>query len=150
MRQRRRWFPASLLASVLALAGCGQGSHVQVEVAQKDLVGRWADDAGGSMVFASDHTFRFTSVALKSDVHASCPRGDSSGRWDFLVEDEESEMSDPRATSGKSAALHFDGQSLGACVIAMNFIDDGKSLCLSDDPDDLCSVGAVFSREKKR
>ena len=150
MSRQSMWISIVLSTSMLALAACGGNGYEQAKIAQEDLVGTWVNGAEGRMAFAADHTFRFNSVKLKSDIYPSCPDGDSTGEWEFFVGDGESLTSDSDATSGKAASLHFNGQALGACVISMSFVDSGKSLCLSDDPDDVCNLGLIFSRESSQ
>ncbi|MGW7304831.1 hypothetical protein ACWGI1_04555 [Streptomyces sp. NPDC054835] len=102
------------------------------------------------MEFLSDHTFRFTSVPLESDLYPTCPSGASTGKWNFFAGDGDTLIADPEAVSGESIALSFEGQALGGCNLSISVIDGGKSICLSDDPDSLCSVGPVFSRVESR
>ncbi|MEU8763995.1 hypothetical protein [Streptomyces sp. NPDC048659] len=136
--------------ALLALTACADGGQEPAEIAKQELVGSWTGEKGERMQFSSDQTFRFTSVSLESQTYLSCPSGASTGEWSFFVSRGDGLFSDPQADSGKSIALTFDGQDLGGCGFFVSVVDGGKTLCLSDDPDHLCTVESMFSRVESR
>ncbi|MEU8763157.1 hypothetical protein [Streptomyces sp. NPDC048659] len=135
--------------ALLTATSCHFWEPEKTEITRDDLVGTWVGDAGGRVTFGADHTFRFESVGLDSYTYPSCPDGDSSGSWVFYVEHDGGAFGDETAASGAMLALQFQGQEMGACMLDINVIDAGGTLCVSDDPDFVCTMDERYALERK-
>ncbi|WOX24077.1 hypothetical protein [Streptomyces solicathayae] len=130
----------------MLVVSCTAGPE-SATVRDAELVGTWVDESGGRLELAQDRTFRTKGLRIHSGIYPECPDGDTEGTWAFFVEDGDSAWSSSDAVSGRSVALQFRGVGQGGCNLSADVVKGGEELCLTDDQDDLCGVGAGFSRK---
>ncbi|MGW7172267.1 hypothetical protein [Streptomyces xanthophaeus] len=56
---------------------------------------------------------------------------------------------DEEAQSGQIVGLTFNGIPQGSCTLTLSVIKDGSTLCVSMDPDQVCSFKDRFARVKQ-
>lgn len=146
MRRFRSFFIAVPVTVVVLTSSCAAEVR-SPPVSASVISGDWVDATGGKISLREDRTFSALDVSWGVES-GSCPDGESRGSWAFWKEGESKDFAfaSENAKSGNSLALSFEGADQGECYITLNLIDDGASLCATDDIEIICSTESKFRR----
>ncbi|MFD6075653.1 hypothetical protein ACFWG5_08760 [Streptomyces hydrogenans] len=143
-----------VLTSVMAIAACVtscSGSEKLSRVGVESVIGVWKGKSGETVNLQGDH--RFTASGFDWGSLSSwdgCPQGEGAGIWAFWGSDPDSPQTSAaldKYIEGDTVNLSFEGVEQGTCLINLNAIDEGSSLCLSDDIEIPCSLDIKLVRQ---
>ncbi|MFD5745923.1 hypothetical protein [Streptomyces sp. NPDC127033] len=142
-----RKFGLALMPFLLLTACSGSPETIRIPVSR--VVGNWTGPDGEEISFAVDRTFESANLAANELAAEDCPAKRTSGGWAFYAKQGDGMYGTSKeAASGDRIGLSFTGLPEEDCFLDLAVIDGGNTLCATSDPDDPCSLGVRFSREK--
>ncbi|MER8039058.1 hypothetical protein [Streptomyces hydrogenans] len=148
---KRLLFLTSVTAITVCVTSCS-GSEELSRVGEASVIGVWKGKNGETVKLQKDHRFTASGVDWESVSPGSgCPQGEGPGSWAFWGSDPgspETSAALEKYVEGDTVNLSFDGVEQGSCLTNLNAVDDGSSLCLSDDIEVPCSLGIRLSPQK--
>ncbi|GAB2953778.1 hypothetical protein [Streptomyces heilongjiangensis] len=136
------------LLPLLLVAACSTTEDT-AKVPAERIVGDWKGPDGERISFSANRQFTATGLGSTKLATADCPSGKSGGGWGFFVDDANGSHMSKTAASGSWIGLGLAREYWDwDCQLQFAVVDDGKTLCASIDPDDPCSLGVRFTREK--
>ncbi|WP_411104957.1 hypothetical protein [Streptomyces sp. cmx-4-9] len=113
------------------------------------VTGKWATKTGASLTFKADRTLESRGLRFDPSLVSGCPSGAGRGNWAFYVDKGKPGGlvgMDEKAQSGQIVGVTFNDIPQGSCTITLSVIRDGSTLCVSMDPDQVCSFKDRFTR----
>ncbi|WP_306317439.1 MULTISPECIES: hypothetical protein [unclassified Streptomyces] len=143
-----RWTAAAFLAALAGTSCDMQGEPATIPVDR--AVGNWRAESGATVSLAADHTFTSTRLTVGGLADTGCPGGRGSGDWAFFAHEGGNtySASSEKTKSGSKIGLSFSSPSDTTCWMDLTVVDNGKSLCATDDPDMPCGLNTRFTRSK--
>ncbi|WP_327728397.1 hypothetical protein OG250_18430 [Streptomyces sp. NBC_00487] len=139
---------ATALLPLLLVAACSTTDDT-AKVSAARIVGNWKGPDGERISFSDDRKFTATGLDSKELATADCPSGKSGGGWGFFVDDANGSHMSKTAKSGSWIGLGLAREYWDwDCNLQLAVVDDGKTLCASNDPDVPCGLDVRFTREK--
>ncbi|MFB7429694.1 hypothetical protein ACFC0K_41320 [Streptomyces hydrogenans] len=142
---------ALTLAIVFFSAACSSSEKL-VTVSTASVSGAWKGDGGEMIILQEDHGFRTSGIDWHSISPGNgCPQGDVAGRWSFWGSDPGSPQTASaleKYTEGDTVNLGFEKDAQGTCLIDLNVVGEGDSLCVTNDMDISCALDIRFHRER--
>ncbi|MEV7783678.1 hypothetical protein [Kitasatospora sp. NPDC088351] len=136
----------SVVLLALLLSSCAAGGST-IEISQGQVVGKWANPSGATVVFEKDGTFTSGNLAKVIPLRAGCADSLASGKWLLLARGTEvAKHSDP---TGSTITLRPNGRDaeLGCGIEASVQKDKGGiNICLVEDPDQACSSNELLRK----
>ncbi|PCG87650.1 hypothetical protein CIB93_02895 [Streptomyces sp. WZ.A104] len=134
------------LLSLLLLAACSTEDAVKVPADR--IIGDWKGPDGEQLSFSIDRKFTSSGLDSKNLAAIRCPGSTAAGSWGFFVDDENGSHMSKTAKSGSRIGLSFQDVRQEDCMMDLAVLDDGETLCATNDPDVPCGLEVRFSREK--
>ncbi|MGW6876908.1 hypothetical protein ACWGHA_31765 [Streptomyces xanthophaeus] len=134
---------------MLLLSACGGSEEPRAVADFGSITGKWVTEAGASLTFKADRTLESQGLRFAPSLVSGCPSGTGHGNWAFFVDKGAPGGlvgMDVDAQSGEIVGVTFRDIPLGDCTITMSVIKDGSTLCVSMDPDQVCSFKDRFTR----
>ncbi|GAB7108577.1 lipoprotein [Streptomyces phaeofaciens JCM 4814] len=139
---------AAALIPLLLVAACSTTEET-AKVPAERIVGNWQGPDGERISFSADREFTATGLDSKKLAPVDCPTGKSGGGWGFFVSDDNGSHMSKTAKSGSWVGLGLAREYWDwNCSLQFAVVDDGRTLCASNDPDVPCGLGVRFTREK--
>lgn len=140
-----RWIAA--VAPLLLLTACTTDETAKVSVDQ--VVGHWQGPDGEEITFSAGRKFTASGLDSKKLAGEDCPGGKSAGGWGFFVDDANGSHMSKVAKSGSQIGIglarkYWDWN----CTMNFAVVDDGKTLCATNDPDVPCGLDVRFTHRK--
>ncbi|MDH6220202.1 hypothetical protein [Streptomyces pseudovenezuelae] len=129
---------------LLLLTGCATEKTTKVSAA--GVVGTWKGPGGEQISLGADHAFTSSGLDSKNLAGTGCPAEVAGGSWGFMVAHGNSGFSSETAKSGSWIGLGFKVR--WECGLSLAVVDDGETLCATDDPGAPCGLGVRLTRRK--
>ncbi|GAA3125609.1 lipoprotein [Streptomyces rameus] len=136
---------AVLAVPLLLLAACASEETATVPLDR--IVGRWQGADGEALSFSSDRTFTSSGLDSGKLADSKCPGGPSKGSWGFFTDGDSGTQVSKTTKSGSWIGLGFE-RRFWQCGLLLAVVDDGRTLCATDDPDTPCGLDVRFTRRK--
>ncbi|MEU9343624.1 hypothetical protein AB0D74_20690 [Streptomyces sp. NPDC048278] len=140
---------AMSLVPVLVLTACTSENPKRTRVSADRIVGDWTGSSGERLSFSADRAFTSSGLDSKNLADERCPGEKATGSWAFFADQGDGLYgTSEKAGSGDEIGLAFGKESQEDCTINLSVVDDGKTLCASNDPDLSCGLDVRFTRKK--
>ncbi|GHG05468.1 hypothetical protein [Streptomyces zaomyceticus] len=141
---------SALVIAVGFFSAACSGEEELSRVTAGSVSGTWTGGNGGTMTLQADHRFSTSGIDWgTASAGSGCPRGEGDGIWAFWGSDPDSPETSSaleKYTEGDTVNLSFNGVEQGSCLINLNVIEGGSTLCVSDDIEVPCSLDLRFTK----